>query len=127
MKPFLALFVLLSCAACQGEANVSQPEQTATVVSAKPQQQEAKMITVTGVIVYKNMEGGFYALDAHDGKKYQPWGLDKALLQNGMEVEVVGEIVDDMATMQQYGQVLKVKSAKMIDDSKVSVPASNEF
>lgn len=99
-----------------------QTKTTTAVSEAKQQNDETALITVTGTIYFKPLEGGFYALDASDGRKFMPRGMDKDLLKNGMVVEVTGVILEDMLTFQQYGQVLKVKSAKMIDDSQVEKP-----
>ncbi len=81
--------------------------------------QEQQMITVTGTIRFLPMEGGFYGLDGENGKKYMPQGIDKSMLKNGLVVEVTGTVLTDMLTFQQYGEVLKVKSSKIISDKDV--------
>lgn len=120
--------VLLSC---QPDREITAQEKTVAtakqeISSANAEQsrlKEAKaMITVTGTIVYKEIEGGFYALDATSGKKYQPQGLPLEYRKNGLVVKVSGIIETEMASIQQYGEILKVQSVKVIDSSKVSEP-----
>lgn len=88
--------------------------------------EDTDVITVSGTIRFKSMEGGFFALDGHNGEKFMPHGMDKSLLKDGMVVEVKGVILKDMMTFQQYGEVLKVTESKMIDDSKVK-PLPSEY
>ena len=89
-------------------------------------QEAPKMITLRGTVRYKNFEGGFWGLDGNDGNKYMPAGLNKALLVDGMIVEVTGIIEEDknLMTFQQYGKILTVKGSKMIDNSKTKTPNS---
>lgn len=112
MKIILLAFLLAGCA---GEK--------VTEVQTTPElkQQELKMITVRGTIRYKDLEGGFWGLDGDDGKKYMPSGLDKALMIDGMVIEVKGIVEEDVMTFQQYGKTLKIKQSKMIDDSNAKV------
>ena len=117
----LLAFLLFGCA---GEKVQSTPPSAKgkPVIHTTPElkQQELKMITVRGTIKYKNLEGGFWALDAEDGRKFMPSGLDKALLVDGIVVEVTGVIEEDVITFQQYGKTLKIKSSRVIDDSNTS-------
>ena len=76
-------------------------------------------LTVTGTVVFKTMEGGFYGLDADNGKKYLPHGLPLEYRKNGLVVEVTGSIEKEMMSFQQYGDILKIKTVKVLDDSKV--------
>lgn len=54
-----------------------------------------------------------------DGNKYLPAGLNKALLIDGMVIEVTGVIEEDknLMTFQQYAKILTVKESKMLDNS----------
>ena len=44
-------------------------------------QEENEAITVTGTIVLKAMEGGFWGFDGENGQKYMPHGIDKQYLR----------------------------------------------
>lgn len=118
MKLVIFVFLVFVTVGCAGE---KIPEKSTQASENKPQaeKQAENMINVTGTIVFKGMEGGFYALDADDGRKFMPQGMNKDLLKHGMKVQVTGMILKDMMTFQQYGEVLKVTEAVILDDSKV--------
>jgi hypothetical protein len=84
------------------------------------------MITLRGTVRYKNFEGGFWGLDADDDNKYLPAGLNKALLIDGMVIEVTGVIEEDknLMTFQQYCKILTVKESKMLDNSNAKAQNS---
>jgi hypothetical protein len=111
-----ALLIAFLLSGCAGETKKSESE-------AQPEidQEAVNMITVRGTIRYKNLEGGFWALDGDDGNKYMTSGLDKALRIDGMVIEVKGVIEEDVVTFQQYGKTLKIKQSRMIDDSNAKV------
>ncbi|MCC2616024.1 hypothetical protein LJ739_07205 [Aestuariibacter halophilus] len=113
---YALLLSVLALVACSGNTTPQAESQpTPPPVEAS---EEAKMITVTGTIVFKNLEGGFIGFDANNGKKYMPRGLAKEHRKPGLVLEITGEVLD-VLTFQQYGEVLKVKDVKVIDDSKV--------
>ncbi|GAB5383620.1 MAG: hypothetical protein Alis3KO_07430 [Aliiglaciecola sp.] len=129
MKLILATLISIAVMGCSGTNTA--PAQDAAKSQKQPitenkNNEEQKMITVTGTIRFKTIEGGFFALDGHNGEKYMPHGMDKSLLKDGMVVEVKGIIMKDMMTFQQYGEVLKVTDSKMVDDSNVK-PSANEY
>ena len=76
-------------------------------------------VTLTGTIMYKQIEGGFYAFIAKNGDKYTLQGLDKAFQKNGLIVTITGITKPDLMTTTQYGIVLQVKDVKVLDSSKV--------
>ena len=148
---FVPILIILAVTGCKAEAEktgsplpaaklASETLVSETLASNKPgiktklevksnpeiKQEAPKMITLRGTVRYKNFEGGFWGLDGNDGNKYVPSGLNKALLVDGMIVEVTGIIEDDkhQMTFQQYGKILKVKQSKMIDNSNARTPNS---
>ena len=82
------------------------------------------MITLRGIVKYKDFEGGFWGLDGNDGNKYMPAGLNKALLVDGIVIEVTGIVEDnkDLMTFQQYGAILTINESKMVDNSHAKTP-----
>ncbi|GAC13532.1 hypothetical protein [Aliiglaciecola lipolytica] len=123
---FLHYFVtVLFIAGCSGTDTADSKQELPTEANAKVQknnrsdapQEDTEMLTITGTIVHKNLEGGFFGLDANDGKKYMPKGMNKELLRHGMIVQVKGYVLSDVLTFQQYGEVLKVVEAIKVDDS----------
>jgi len=76
-------------------------------------------MTMKGSIIYKDLEGGFYAFIAENGDRYTLHGLDETYQKNGLVVEVKGTPKSDMMTFTQFGTVLQVSSVKVLDTSKV--------
>ena len=76
-------------------------------------------MTMKGSIIYKDLEGGFYAFIAEKGDRYTLHGLDETYQKNGLIVEVKGTPKPDMMTFTQFGTVLQVSSVKVLDTSKV--------
>ena len=57
---------------------------------------EASEVTLTGTIVYKEMEGGFYAFIAENGDRYTLQKLDKKFHRNGLIVKITGMPMPDL-------------------------------
>ncbi len=64
----------------------------------------------TGRIEFLDIEGGVWVLTTPAGKHYSLFRAPKALLQEGMEVVITGQIKPDMVTAAQVGEVLEVSS-----------------
>jgi len=79
-----------------------------------------KMMTLQGTIVYQNFEGGFFSFIANDGSKYTPHMLAPEHRKDGLLVQIKGEVVTDMMTTTQFGQLLKVHELNVLDASKTS-------
>lgn len=128
---FFSILLAASVLGCAGEADKTESVVPTTKLKSEGQpeikqegqpeikQEAPKMITLRGTVRYKKIEGGFWGLDGHDGNKYMPAGLSKALLIDGMVIEVTGIVQEDkdLMTFQQYGKILKVEKAKMIDNN----------
>ncbi|WP_338517054.1 hypothetical protein [Alteromonas gracilis] len=80
---------------------------------------EKNEVTLTGSIIYKDLEGGFFAFIAENGDRYTLHGLDESHQRNGLIVEVNGVTKPDVMTFTQFGTVLQVKDIKVLDSSKV--------
>lgn len=134
MKP-IYLISLLFIASCAQDTSEQKPlekselealKQTNAIVEVKPQELTKNMIKVTGTIVFKNIEGGIIGLETKDGKKYTPRNLKPQHRRPGLVLEVTGVINEDLLSYKQYGQMLEVKSVKVIDDSNIG-GTSNEY
>jgi hypothetical protein len=75
--------------------------------------------THTGMIVYKDFEGGFYAFEGDKGERFILSGVNKSHLKHGLIVEITGTAAPDIMTTTQYGTVFKLKDLKVLDASKV--------
>lgn len=76
-------------------------------------------VTLTGQIVYQQFEGGFYGFIASDGSKYTLSNLPKEHNVNGIVLKLSGEILHDVMTTVQFGQVLRVNDVSVLDNSQV--------
>lgn len=65
-------------------------------------------ITVDAVVSYKSFEGGFYALDAADGRKFDPMNLPASYERDGMAVRFTGAVRNDMASFHMYGSIVQL-------------------
>jgi len=64
----------------------------------------------TGQIEFLDIEGGVWVLTTPEGDHYSLFRAPKELLQEGLEVEITGQIKPDMVTATQVGEVLEVSS-----------------
>jgi uncharacterized protein YdeI (BOF family) len=97
-----------------------------TELKAEPMTQaEAKevsindSVTLKGSIIFKELEGGFFAFITENGDRFTLHGLDKKYHQNGLIVEIEGVTKPEMMTITQFGTVLEVQNVKVLDTSKV--------
>ena len=98
-----------------------------TTLTAKPTPEPiAKDVSVddevilTGSIIFKELEGGFYAFIAESGDRYTLHNLEEQFQQNGLIAKVTGVPKPKMMTFTQFGTVLQVTSVEIIDSSKVT-------
>lgn len=101
-------------------------ENAPTELKAEPvTQAEAKevsvndSVTLKGSIIYKELEGGFFAFITESGDRFTLHGLDEKYHQNGLIVEIEGVTKPEMMTITQFGTVLEVHNVKVLDTSKV--------
>lgn len=120
MKPTL-LILLGLLAGCSDESgdtvkNKVLPK-SALTEQPKEQTNTYPTVEVSGTVVWKNFEGGFWGFDSDDGKKFMPQNLPKAYRQDGTKLKLTGLVITDMMTFQQYGQPLKIKDVVLIEKS----------
>jgi len=140
---FTGLALLLTVSACSDDepnADIKKdmtmtekaPKKPSNDLIAKTAEQkrlsasdEPTEVTLTGTIVYKEMEGGFYAFIAENGERYTLRKLDKKFHRNGLIVKVTGMPMPDVMTITQYGTVLQVKRVEILDATRVIGNASS--
>ena len=105
---------------------IKAQENAPTELNAEPMTQaEAKevsvndSVTLKGSIIYKELEGGFFAFITESGDRFTLHGLDEDYHQNGLIVEIEGVTKPEMMTITQFGTVLEVLNVKVLDTSKV--------
>lgn len=64
---------------------------------------------IQGTVRRASLEGGLWILTASDGTTYQLRDAPAALCQDGLAVEVTGEIDDGAVSIGMMGETLRVK------------------
>lgn len=123
----LVLVCVLALVGCKGgsdsakdmeksEPNVSESNVPAPEVpkpneppsSEMPTAPPADSFEIRGTVVYKNLEGGFFAIDGDDGSKYDPINLPGSFRKDGMKVKVTARRRKDARSIHMYGAVIEV-------------------
>ena len=68
----------------------------------------AEHVSGNGTIVFVDLEGGFYGIVADDGEHYLPTDLPAECRQDGLRVAFVVDIMEDTATLQQWGTPVEI-------------------
>ena len=59
-------------------------------------------------MVYKNIEGGFFAIESDDGSKYDPINLPESFRRDGLEVKVSARFKKEAMSFHMYGAIIEV-------------------
>ncbi|XOV77816.1 MAG: hypothetical protein ACFHVJ_12775 [Aestuariibacter sp.] len=90
-----------------------QPIETAKPVTSEPK--KAKFVELSGKVVFKTFEGGFYAIDGDDGKKYLPLNLPEHAQKAGIKVAMQVEIKAGIMTIYNYGIPIEIQELTITD------------
>ncbi|MEZ4887317.1 MAG: hypothetical protein R3E32_21475 [Chitinophagales bacterium] len=71
-------------------------------------------INFTGKVVYKNIEMGFWGLEANNGKQWLPVNMPSALEKEGLKVEISGNTIDDFFSTVMWGNPMEITNYKII-------------
>jgi hypothetical protein len=88
------------------EPNVSESNEPSSSEStpAPP----ADSFEIVGTVTYKNIEGGFYAIDGDDGSKYDPVNLPESFRKDGLKVKVTARLKTDAMSFHMYGSIIDI-------------------
>ena len=89
------------------EPNVSEPNETASAESPTMPIAE-DTFEIMGTVTYKHIEGGFYAIDGDDGRKYDPINLPDSFRKDGLKVKVTARLKKDAMSFHMYGAIIEV-------------------
>ncbi len=88
------------------EPNVTEPnEPPSTDIPKRPPKDTFE---ITGTVVYKSIEGGFYAIDGDNGRKYNPINLPEEFKKDGLKVKLTARLKKDAVSFQMYGSIIEV-------------------
>jgi hypothetical protein len=68
----------------------------------------ADSFVIAGTVTYKNIEGGFYAIDGDNGSKYDPISLPEAFRNDGLKVKITARRRTDAVSFHMYGSIIEV-------------------
>lgn len=63
---------------------------------------------ILGTVRFKDLEGGFFAIDADDGRKYDPTNLPETYRKDGLRVRLRARPRTGIAGFRMYGQIIDV-------------------
>ncbi|MCH8217450.1 MAG: hypothetical protein IH892_11840 [Planctomycetes bacterium] len=63
---------------------------------------------IQGTVVYKNIEGGFFAIESDDGSKYDPINLPESFRRDGLKVKVSARFKKEAMSFHMYGAIIEV-------------------
>lgn len=75
---------------------------------------QGTFVRAEGTIVWVQLEGGFWGIEAGDGKEYEPINLPKEFMVHGLKVAFTGQVMEDWASIYQWGAVLEVSTIQRI-------------
>jgi hypothetical protein len=67
-----------------------------------------------GTIVWVQMEGGFWGIEAANGHEYEPVNLPQEFMENGLNVAFTGQVLQDWGSITQWGSVLEVHTMQRL-------------
>ena len=68
----------------------------------------AGTFTLTGTIVWKALEGGFFAIHSDDGKKYDPINLPDSLKKEGLRIHATARLKKGAMSFHMYGAIVEL-------------------
>jgi hypothetical protein len=74
------------------------------------QRRENARLEFTGTVRWKPFEGGFYAIDADDGRTFEPLQLPSQFRRDGLRVRVIAKERLDMVSFRMYGTIIEILS-----------------
>lgn len=71
-------------------------------------------INFKGKVVYKNIEMGFWGIEAQNGQQWLPINLPSKLETEGLEIEISGKSVDDFFSTIMWGTPIEITDYKIL-------------
>ncbi len=99
----LGLFFVAGCASRPPETPPPDPE---------------NVVSGVGLIVYLDLEGGFYGLVADDGARYDPLNLADAFKKDSLRVRFRAEKRTDVMTTRMWGQPVHLLDLQPVEGGK---------
>ena len=88
------------------ESNASEPYDSPSLEI--PTIPPGDTFEIQGTVVYKNIEGGFFAIESDDGSKYDPINLPESFRRDGLKVKVSARFKKEAMSFHMYGAIIEV-------------------
>jgi len=69
-------------------------------------------ISFTGQVTWQDIEGGFYGIITPEGTEYLPFNLPDNYQVDGVTVDIIGTVTQDVMTMHMWGEPIEIQSIK---------------
>ena len=133
-KTRISLLIIALTSFMLGACQAQTPMDNTSNIDNKTETKEVEMeettpnknlTTISGTVLYKSLEGGFWALTTKEGKNYTLKRLPKAYRRHGLIVKISGEALTDVMTITQFGTLFKVEQVTIINSNNVKSPATH--
>jgi hypothetical protein len=119
---FLLTVLLYGCSSENADKVVNVPEDKAIELTLSNGMQKVssdapELLILKGQVLFQQIEGGFFGFIDENGNKYTPIGMKKANLRHGLVIQLSGKLLPNMLTTTQFGEVIKVESIVILDES----------
>jgi hypothetical protein len=119
---FLLTVALYGCSNENANKAINAPEDKAIELKISNDMQTVspntpESLILKGQVLFQQMEGGFFGFIDENGNKYTPTGMKKANLRHGLVIQLTGKLLPNMITTTQFGEVIKVESVVILDES----------
>lgn len=102
----VAIFLIASLLFLMGCKNQLTNESASEPENASIAQED--QIDISGTVVYKDLEGGFFAIEGDGGKIYDPINLPDAFKKDGLKVNVNAKLRNDMGSIHMVGDIIEI-------------------
>jgi len=102
----MAIFLIASLLFVMGCKNQLTNESAREAENASITHED--QIDISGTVVYKELEGGFFAIEGDGGKIYDPINLPDAFKKDGLKVNVNAKLRNDMGSIHMVGDIIEI-------------------
>jgi len=102
----IALAVIL--AGCMPFENKGAPRSGQPAAAQNASLSQTDTFVLQGIVVKKDLEGGFFAIVGDDGRIYEPLNLPEAFKSNGVRIKATVRVRDDVGSIHMVGDIVDI-------------------
>jgi len=106
-------------------SNLNAPDRKDASATETKTSITADVFEIIGTVAYVELEGGFYAIIAEDGKRYDPMNLPNSFRTDGLKVTVKAKLRPDAAGFHMYGPIIEVVDIDSVLPSSQAVRSND--